>query len=66
LDERSASFFALGLSKKHKIPTVLVCTSGTAGAGFYPAIIEARYSNIPLIILTADRPFITNIKFFYF
>jgi 2-succinyl-5-enolpyruvyl-6-hydroxy-3-cyclohexene-1-carboxylate synthase len=56
LDERSASFFALGLSKKNKIPTVLVCTSGTAGANFYPAIIEARYSNIPLIILTADRP----------
>lgn len=56
LDERSASFFALGLSKKNKIPTVLVCTSGTAGANFYPAIIEAKYSNIPLIILTADRP----------
>jgi 2-succinyl-5-enolpyruvyl-6-hydroxy-3-cyclohexene-1-carboxylate synthase len=56
LDERSASFFALGLSKKNQIPTVLVCTSGTAGANFYPAIIEAKYSNIPLIILTADRP----------
>ncbi|NCO76249.1 MAG: 2-succinyl-5-enolpyruvyl-6-hydroxy-3-cyclohexene-1-carboxylic-acid synthase [Cyanobacteria bacterium] len=56
LDERSASFFALGLAKKNKIPTVLICTSGTAGANFYPAIIEAKYSNIPLIILTADRP----------
>ncbi|MBL1209473.1 2-succinyl-5-enolpyruvyl-6-hydroxy-3-cyclohexene-1-carboxylic-acid synthase [Geminocystis sp. GBBB08] len=56
LDERSAGFFALGLAKKNKIPTVLVCTSGTAGANFYPAIIEAKYSNIPLIILTADRP----------
>lgn len=56
LDERSAAFFALGLAKKNKIPTVLVCTSGTAGANFYPAIIEAKYSNISLIILTADRP----------
>ena len=56
LDERSAAFFALGMSKKNKKPTVLVCTSGTAGANFYPAIIEAKYSNISLIILTADRP----------
>lgn len=56
LDERSASFFALGLAKKNNFPTVLVCTSGTAGANFYPAIIEAKYSRIPLIILTADRP----------
>ncbi|BAQ64719.1 2-succinyl-5-enolpyruvyl-6-hydroxy-3-cyclohexene-1-carboxylic-acid synthase [Geminocystis sp. NIES-3709] len=56
LDERSAGFFALGLTKKNNYPTVLVCTSGTAGANFYPAIIEAKYSNIPLIILTADRP----------
>ncbi|MGI0479997.1 2-succinyl-5-enolpyruvyl-6-hydroxy-3-cyclohexene-1-carboxylic-acid synthase [Geminocystis sp. CENA526] len=56
LDERSASFFALGLAKKNNFPTVLVCTSGTAGANFYPAIIEAKYSHIPLIILTADRP----------
>ncbi len=56
LDERSASFFALGMAKKNKKPTVLVCTSGTAGANFYPAIIEAKYSHIPLIILTADRP----------
>lgn len=57
LDERSASFFALGIAKKAGIPTILICTSGTAGANFYPAIIEAKYSNIPLIILTADRPF---------
>lgn len=56
LDERSASFFGLGLAKKQKSPVVLVCTSGSAGANFYPAIIEAKYSNIPLIILTADRP----------
>jgi 2-succinyl-5-enolpyruvyl-6-hydroxy-3-cyclohexene-1-carboxylate synthase len=56
LDERSASFFALGRSKKTRIPTVLVCTSGTAGANFYPAVIEAQQSGAPLLILTADRP----------
>lgn len=56
LDERSAAFFALGRAKKTGIPTVLVCTSGTAGANFYPAVIEATHSHIPLIILTADRP----------
>ncbi|MDJ0687796.1 MAG: 2-succinyl-5-enolpyruvyl-6-hydroxy-3-cyclohexene-1-carboxylic-acid synthase [Xenococcaceae cyanobacterium MO_188.B32] len=56
LDERSAAFFALGVSKKLGKPTVLVCTSGTAGANFYPAVIEAKESRVPLIILTADRP----------
>lgn len=56
LDERSASFFALGLAKRSGLPTVLVCTSGTAGANFYPAVIEAKESRIPLLILTADRP----------
>ena len=56
LDERSAAFFALGRAKNTKIPTILVCTSGTAGANFYPAIIEAKESNVPLIVLTADRP----------
>ena len=56
LDERSAAFFALGKAKQTNWPTVLVCTSGTAGANFYPAIIEAKESKIPLIILTADRP----------
>ena len=56
LDERSAAFFALGRAKRTHLPTVLVCTSGTAGANFYPAIIEAQASSIPLIILTADRP----------
>ena len=56
LDERSASFFALGRAKKTGLPTVLVCTSGTAGANFYPAVIEAQQSGVPLIILTADRP----------
>ncbi len=56
LDERSAAFFALGRAKKTGLPTVLICTSGTAGANFYPAVIEANQSCIPLIILTADRP----------
>ena len=56
LDERSAAFFALGRAKKTGLPTVLVCTSGTAGANFYPAVIEATESGVPLIILTADRP----------
>ena len=56
LDERSAAFFALGIAKQTGLPTVLVCTSGTAGANFYPAVIEATQSRIPLIILTADRP----------
>lgn len=56
LDERSAAFFALGRAKKTGIPTALVCTSGTAGANFYPAVIEAQESQIPLIVMTADRP----------
>ncbi|ACK71224.1 2-succinyl-6-hydroxy-2,4-cyclohexadiene-1-carboxylic acid synthase/2-oxoglutarate decarboxylase [Gloeothece citriformis PCC 7424] len=56
LDERSASFFALGIAKKSGLPVVLVCTSGTAGANFYPAVIEAKESHVPLLILTADRP----------
>jgi 2-succinyl-5-enolpyruvyl-6-hydroxy-3-cyclohexene-1-carboxylate synthase len=56
LDERSASFFALGVAKASGQPTALVCTSGTAGANYFPAIIEAYESSIPLIILTADRP----------
>ncbi len=56
LDERSASFFALGMAKKLGFPVVLLCTSGTAGANFYSAVIEAKYSGVPLLILTADRP----------
>ena len=56
LDERSASFFALGVAKASGQPTVLICTSGTAGANYFPALIEAYESEIPLIVLTADRP----------
>jgi 2-succinyl-5-enolpyruvyl-6-hydroxy-3-cyclohexene-1-carboxylate synthase len=56
IDERSSGFFALGLAKTTKTPVVLVCTSGTAAAEFYPAIIEAYQSKVPLIICTADRP----------
>jgi 2-succinyl-5-enolpyruvyl-6-hydroxy-3-cyclohexene-1-carboxylate synthase len=56
LDERCASFFALGIAKRTKFPVALVCTSGTAVANFYPAIIEAKESRVPLLILTADRP----------
>lgn len=56
LDERSASFFALGLALASDAPVALVCSSGTAGANMYPAIIEAHQSRVPLIVLTADRP----------
>ena len=56
IDERSASFMALGIAKAHKDPTVLVCTSGSAVAHYLPAILEAQYSGVPLIVLSADRP----------
>lgn len=56
IDERSASFMALGIAKAHKEPTVLVCTSGSAVAHYLPAMLEAQYSGVPLIVLSADRP----------
>lgn len=56
MDERSAAFFALGMAKQQKKAVALVCTSGTAAANYYPAVVEAYYSRVPLIVLTADRP----------
>ena len=56
VDERAAAFFALGIAQQVKFPVVLVCTSGSALLNYYPAISEAYYSNIPLVILSADRP----------
>ena len=56
IDERSAAFFALGLSKKTGSPSIIITTSGTAVANLYPAIIESNYSKTPIIALTADRP----------
>lgn len=55
-DERSAAFFGMGISQQITTPTVLVCTSGSALLNYYPAIAEAFYSRIPLIIISADRP----------
>lgn len=56
VDERSAAFFSLGMAQSKKKPVAVCCTSGTASANYYPAIIEAFYQNIPIVVLTADRP----------
>jgi len=56
IDERSAGYFALGIAKAKKTPVVLLCTSGTAAANFFPAIVEAYYARVPLLVVTADRP----------
>jgi len=56
IDERSASFTALGLAKASRRPVAVLCTSGTAAANFHPAVIEADESAVPLLMLTADRP----------
>ncbi|WP_379965209.1 2-succinyl-5-enolpyruvyl-6-hydroxy-3-cyclohexene-1-carboxylic-acid synthase [Ectobacillus sp. sgz5001026] len=56
VDERSAAFFALGMAKAKKQPVVLLCTSGTAAANYFPAVCEAFHSRVPLLVLTADRP----------
>jgi len=56
IDERGSAYYALGYGRATGNPAVIICTSGTAAANYYPAIIEARQSHIPIIILTADRP----------
>ena len=56
LDERSAGFFALGLAKRTRKPVALICTSGSAIANYFPAVVEASMSGTPLLILSADRP----------
>jgi 2-succinyl-5-enolpyruvyl-6-hydroxy-3-cyclohexene-1-carboxylate synthase len=56
LDERAAGFFALGLAKASRRPVALVCTSGSAAANFFPAVVEASSARVPLVLATADRP----------
>ena len=56
VDERGAAFFALGLAKASGHPAAVVCTSGTAVANYYPAVMEAESSRVPLVVLTGDRP----------
>ena len=56
VDERSAAFFALGIAQQIKNPVAVVCTSGSALLNYYPAVSEAYYSDIPLVVLSADRP----------
>ncbi len=55
VDERSAAFFAMGMAQQLQTPTAVVCTSGSALLNFYPAVAEAFYSNIPLVVISADR-----------
>ncbi len=56
VDERCAGFFAMGIAQQTKSPVALVCTSGSALLNYYPSITEAFYSDIPLVVLSADRP----------
>jgi 2-succinyl-5-enolpyruvyl-6-hydroxy-3-cyclohexene-1-carboxylate synthase len=56
IDERTAAFFALGIIKATGRPVAVVCTSGTAVANYHPAVLEAHHTNMPLLVLTADRP----------
>ena len=55
-DERSAAFFALGIGKTTGTPAAVITTSGTAAAELLPAVVEARFGRVPLLLLTADRP----------
>jgi 2-succinyl-5-enolpyruvyl-6-hydroxy-3-cyclohexene-1-carboxylate synthase len=56
IDERTAAFFALGMAKATGRPVPIICTSGTAVANYHPAVLEASHSNVPLLVITADRP----------
>ncbi len=56
LDERSAAFAALGMAQTWEMPVAVICTSGTAAANFFPAVVEAYQNQIPLLVLTTDRP----------
>ena len=56
VDERCAAFFALGMAQQLRQPVAVVCTSGSALLNYYPAFAEAFYSDIPLVVISADRP----------
>ena len=56
VDERCAAFFALGIAQQTQKPVAILCTSGSALLNYYPAVAEAFYSNIPLVVISADRP----------
>jgi len=56
IDERGIAFFALGIAKATSAPVALICTSGTAAANYFPALLEASYGHTPLVFITADRP----------
>ena len=56
IDERSAAFFAIGLARASRQPVALLCTSGTAAANFHPAVCEASHDDVPLLVLTGNRP----------
>src|SRR5438132_547623 len=57
IDERAAAFYALGQARRTGRASALLCTSGTAAAHYYPAVVEAGLSYLPLVVVTADRPF---------
>lgn len=57
IDERSAGFLALGLAKVSQRTVALLCTSGTAAANYFPAVVEAKLARVPLLVFTADRPY---------